>query len=338
MNRFLVPKSGWQFLDLAKAYGIGILVYALSGDGEISDVGACYEIKTQKDLDFSNMPRIHKYLEDNLEDWNYVLTTLSKAKVEKLKQAIKEFFADENNVENILNGHFGGKLVTLPQSLELGASKGIRKVIPSSYSEEQIKIPQDEFYLGVLGAINTSLWKYSNEYWVVVNPLPSKTKIKHIYEIKLRLKDSIKGFHKAGYFATIAYIATKMVKEEKALANGGKFSPKIDGILYGVMIKTGNQPKPFTSGLFPFDFIHATVTYNEDVLDMWLKIFELTAFKKGYEDIAIALSKFISEPTLDNYYTYIRLHLRNELRRESLKFGVYDLESLLEVLKNVEVG
>jgi len=338
MNRYLVLKQGWQFLDLAKAYGVGTITYALSGDAEISDAGAYYEVRTQKELDFSRIPKIQEYLGDDLEEWGYALATLNKAKVEKLKQEIRKFFSDENNVRKLLSGHLGGKSVTLPQSLELAASKGIRKAVPSSYSEDQVKILQEEFYLAVLGAINVSLWKYSKEYWVAVYPLPSNTKIRHIYTIRSKLKDSVKGFHRAGYFATVAYIAARLVKEEKALRNGGKFSPKIGGLLYGVMMKTGNQPKPFTSGLFPLELLHTIVVSNEDTLDMWLKIFEFTSFKKGYEDLALSLAKFIAEPTLDNYYSYARLHLRNELRKESLKFGVYDADSLLEVLKHVEVS
>lgn len=340
MTRYLVPKQGWQFLDLAKAYGIGVIVYALSGDAEVSGAGPYYEVKTQKELDFSRIAKIQKYLGDDLEEWNYVLGTFSRAKVEKLKQDIRKFFSDENNVKRLLNWHLGGELVTLPQSLELAASKGIRKAVPSSYSEDQVKILQDEFYLAVLGAINVSVWKYSKEkkYWVTVYPLPSNTRIRHIQDIRSKLKDSVKGFHRAGYLATVAYIATRLVKEEKTLSKGRKFSPKIGGLFYGVMMKTGNQPKPFTSGLFPLELLHTVVASNEDALDMWLKIFEFTSFKKGYEDLALSLAKFIAEPTLDNYYFYARLHLRNELRKEGLKFGAYNEDSLLEVLKNVEVS
>ena len=350
MNRYLVPKTGWQFLDLAKAYGLGIVVHTLSREATITDIGSYYEIRSDNELDFSELPRIREYLGKDIEEWNSVLATLGSKARESLRKDMKEFFMDRERIEQIL-GHkldektvlidnFKGKRVTLLQSLELGASKGIRKAVLSSYSESQVKIPAEEFYLAVLGAINISVWKGSKDYLVAVYPLPLETKVRDVYDIKHKLKESVKGFHRAGYFPTVARIAVRLVKEEKELMRGGSFLPKIGGILYGVMMRTGNQPKPFTSGIFPLDFLHVLIEKfeGEEAIDKWIEILDTTSYLKGYEDIAMALSKFIVEPTLENYYSYIRLHLRNELRPNSIKFGSYDADSLLEVLRNVEVS
>ena len=340
MNRYLVPKTGWQFLDLAKAYGLGIVVHTLSKEAIIADTGSYYEIRSKNEPDFSELPKIRGYLGEDIDEWGNVLATLSKARIKTLRRDMVEFFTNEDNIKQVLRLKLNGKSVTLPQSLELGASKGIRKAVLSSYSESQVKIPAEEFYLAVLGAINISVWKGSKDYLVAVYPLPLDTRVEDVYTIKHRLKESVKGFHRAGYFSTVARIAVRLVKEEKELMRGGSFLPKIGGILYGVMLRTGNQPKPFTSGLFPLDFLHSLVETlkGEEAIDKWIEILDRTSYIKGYEDIAMALSKFIAEPTLENYYSYIRLHLRNELRSNSIKFGSYDADSLLEVLKNAEVS
>ncbi|NJE06356.1 hypothetical protein E3E36_09405 [Thermococcus sp. M36] len=340
MNRYLVPKTGWQFLDLAKAYGLGIVVHTLSKEAIIADTGSYYEIRSKNEPDFSELPKIRGYLGEDIDEWGNVLATLSKARIKTLRRDMVEFFTNEDNIKQVLRLKLNGKSVTLPQSLELGASKGIRKAVLSSYSESQVKIPAEEFYLAVLGAINISVWKGSKDYLVAVYPLPLDTRVEDVYTIKHRLKESVKGFHRAGYFSTVARIAVRLVKEEKELMRGGSFLPKIGGILYGVMMRTGNQPKPFTSGLFPLDFLHSLVETleGEEAIDKWIEILDRTSYIKGYEDIAMALSTFIAEPTLENYYSYIRLHLRNELRSNSIKFGSYDADSLLEVLKNVEVS
>ncbi|WP_148882544.1 hypothetical protein [Thermococcus aciditolerans] len=340
MNRYLVPKTGWQFLDLAKAYGLGIVVHTLSKGAIIADTGSYYEIRSKNEPDFSELPKIRGYLGEDIDEWGNVLATLSKARIKTLREDMVEFFTNEDNIEQVLRLKLNGKSVTLPQSLELGASKGIRKAVLSSYSESQVKIPAEEFYLAVLGAINISVWKGSKDYVVAVYPLPLDTRVGDVYDIKHKLKKSVKGFHRAGYFSTVARIAVRLVKEEKELMRGGSFLPKIGGILYGVMMRTGNQPKPFTSGLFPLDFLHSLIgtLEGEEAIDKWIEILDRTSYIKGYEDIAMALSKFIAEPTLENYYSYIRLHLRNELRSNSIKFGSYDADSLLEVLKNVEVS
>ncbi|NJE62330.1 hypothetical protein [Thermococcus sp. 21S7] len=362
MNRYLVPKTGWQFLDLAKAYGLGIVVRTLSKEAVIADTGSYYEIRSRNELDFSKLSKIEGYLGKDIEEWANVLGTLKSKDREGIRKDMEEFLTDEDRIKRIfehkLDGgtvlidNLTGKSVTLPQSLELGASKGIRveipkairekrgEIVPASLRESQVKIPAEELYLAVLGAINISVWKGSKEYVVAVYPLPLDTRVEDIYAIKHRLKESVKGFHRAGYFSTVARIAVRLVKEEKELMRGGSFLPKIGGILYGVMMRTGNQPKPFTSGLFPLDFLHSLVETleGEEAIDKWTEILDRTSYIKGYEDIAMALSKFIAEPTLENYYSYIRLHLRNELRSNSIKFGSYDADSLLEVLKNVEVS
>ncbi|RLF79887.1 hypothetical protein DRN38_04950 [Thermococci archaeon] len=350
MNRYLVPKSGWLFLDLAKAYGVGIVVHILSKEAIIFDSGSYYEIRSKNEMDFSELPKIRGYLGVDIDEWGTVLATLGSKTREAIRENMNEFFTNEDNMKRIfrhkldektvLINNFQGKSVTLPQSLELGASKGIRKAVLSSYSETQVKIPAEEFYLAVLGAINISVWNSSKDYLVAVYPLPLDTRVEDVYDIKYKLKKSVKGFHRAGYFSTVARIAVRLVKEEKELIRGGPFLPKIGGILYGVMVRTGNQPKPFTSGLFPLDFLHFLVETpeGEEAIDKWIEILDRTSYIKGYEDIAMALSKFIAEPTLENYYSYLQLHLRNELRSNSIKFGSYDADSLLEVLKNVEVS
>lgn len=350
MNRYLVPKTGWQFLDLAKAYGIGIVVHVLSKEAIIDDTGSYYEIQSRNELDFSKLSKIEGYLGKDIEEWANVLATLGSKAQENIRKKIQEFFMDEDRMKRIfehkldertvLIDNLNGKSVTLPQSLELGASKGIRRAVLNSYLESQVKIPAEELYLAVLGAINISVWKGSKDYVVAVYPLPLETRVGDIYEIKHKLNESVKGFHRAGYFSTVARIAVRLVKEEKELTRGGSFLPKIGGILYGVMMRTGNQPKPFTSGLFPLDFLHSLIgtLEGEEAIDKWIDILDRTSYLKGYEDIAMALSKFIAEPTPENYYSYIRLHLRNELRLNSIKFGSYDADSLLEVLKNVEVS
>lgn len=341
MNRYLVPKTGWQFLDLAKAYGLGIVIHTLSKkEAILADKGSYYEVRSKNEPDFSELPEITRYLGEDIEEWRNVLATLSRARIRTLREDMMGFFTDEDNIKRVLQLELSGKSVTLPQSLELGASKGIRRAVLSSYTESQVKIPAEEFYLAVLGAINVSVWKDSRDYSVAVYPLPRDTMISDILEIKSKLKGSVKVFHRAGYFSTVARIAVRLVKEEKELTRGSSFLPKIGGLLYGVMLRTGNQPKPFTSGLFPLDFLHslAETLEGEETIAKWIEILDKTSYIKGYEDIAMALSKFIAEPTLEKYNSYIQLHLRNELRSNSIKFGSYDADSLLEVLKNVEVS
>jgi hypothetical protein len=170
-------------------------------------------------------------------------------------------------------------------------------------------------------------------------PTPLRTRISHFLEIYKRLNEAIRRFHRAGWFPTIAQIAVNLVLEEIRAGSGGKFAPKFGSLMYGIMSRTGNQWKPLTGGIFPLDFLHQIAESGDvrDVLSKWRSIFEWTAFRKGYEDTPTVLAEFIANPSLINYERYIRLHLRNELDENRMKFGSYEKKILGEVMNYVRV-
>ena len=203
-------------------------------------------------------------------------------------------------------------------------------------------MPLNDFVVSVLGHVNVTIRKFSNMGMIFTIPSPAKTRILHVVsEIKKRIDESVKGLHRAGWFPSLAQIATNLVLEELRVEEGGKFAPKFGSLIYGVMMKTGNQWKPLTGGIFPLDFLHqiAKSSKAKDVLHKWKYIFERTApqHMKGYEDLPVTLAEFIANPSLSNYERYIKLHLRNELDKDRVKFGGYEKKVLEEVIKNVGI-
>ena len=49
MNRYFLPKTGWEFFDVSRAYGVVIIVHALSGDAIVSDMGGFYLIESKRE-------------------------------------------------------------------------------------------------------------------------------------------------------------------------------------------------------------------------------------------------------------------------------------------------
>jgi len=158
-------------------------------------------------------------------------------------------------------------------------------------------------------------------------------------EIRKKINDSVKTLHKAGWFTSLSQIAVNLVLEELEIEKGSKFSPKFGSLIYGVMTKTGNQWKPLAGGIFPLDFLYqiADSEFARDLLNKWRDLFNRTSFREGYENLASSLAEFIANPSLVNYERYIRLHLRNELSKDRIKFGVYEEKILKEVMDFVGV-
>lgn len=357
MNRYFLPKTGWEFFDLSRAYGVGIVVHALSGDAVVSDMGGFYLIESKRELNFERIDLIHRFLGDD-QAWNWTLQTLTgkdkktgKEKREIKKMKVISFLTNVSQIKSFLESSKNLKLPpvigkgeeTLYQSMELAATKGIRDeiLLKKQYSEgSPIKISISDFSLSVLGHINVTIRKFSNAGMVFTLPSPTRTRILHLIdEIKKRIDDAVKGLHRAGWFPSLAQIAINLVLEELRVKEGGKFSPQFGSLIYGVMTKTGNQWKPLTGGIFPLEFLHQIAESDnaKDVLNKWKNIFEWTAFRKGYEDIPTHLAEFITNPSLSNYERYIKIHLRNDLSRDRIKFGSYDKEVLKEVVNFVGV-
>ncbi|MCX8152551.1 MAG: hypothetical protein N3D19_05895 [Archaeoglobaceae archaeon] len=349
MNRYFLPKTGWEFFDVSRAYGLGIVTYVLSDDATVSDLGSFYLIESKNDLNFEKIEQIHKFFGED-EDWNWTLLTIGKSHRENTKNKIMSYLSDISKVKGLLNSlnelkspsTVGEGKETLYQPMELAATKGIRDevLLKKQYSEGySIKITIEDFCLSALGHVNMTIRKFSDLGSIFTLPTPNKTRILHLKEIRDRISESVRGIHRAGWFTSLAQIAVNLVLEEIRVAEGGKFSPKFGSLIYGVMTKTGTQWKPLTGGIFPLDLLYqiAEMDFGKNVLNKWREIFEWTAFRKGYEDLASSLAEFIANPTLLNYERYIRLHIRNELNKKKIKFGSYDEKVLEEVINFVGI-
>lgn len=361
MNHYFLPKSGWEFLDVSKVYGLGIIIHTLSGEAIVSDMGGYYLIETNYEIDLSRIDRIGKFLgEDQNLNWTLQTLTGTDKKTGQTRRMLKKeqiikFLTNPTKINSFLEGYttiknpseVGSGKETLYQTLDLAGTKGIRThILKGSYSswEKNIKIKDDNFMLSLLGHLNANIRKKLREknkdkLLIFTMPTPSGTKIKNLLEIHTNLNKIIKGFHKAGWFPSLTQIAINLVLEELMVEKGGKFAPKFGSLMYGVMTKTGNQWKPLTGGIFPLDFLHLIADSDDalNTLNKWKNIFGWTSFKRGYEELPTSLAEFIANPDLSNYERYINLHLRNEIDKDKLKFGSYKKENLVEVMKNVRI-
>ncbi|MEM5815440.1 MAG: hypothetical protein QXL14_00120 [Candidatus Aenigmatarchaeota archaeon] len=348
MSHYFLAKSGWDFFDVSRAYGLGSIINALSGDATITETGSFYLIKSKKeDLNFENVEKIAGYFIK--EECEGILSTLKgknrDKKIKKIQKAltakteieelVKEYSKPNKPtlISTIKNKDFSE---TLYLSMEPAAVKGIRHeiILRKKYDEgSQVYIPKYDFYLSFLGHLQFTMRKWIENKNILIIPTPLNTKIVHSREIIPRLKETIKG-HNGGWFVTVAWTATNLVKEELEGKKQEKFIPRFKSLIYGVLEGTGHQLKPLTGGIFPLDHLHriAQSKNGQDVLNMWHKIFKRT-WKKGYEELAISLAKFIDDPSFSNYENYLNIHIRNEMDENRIKMGVYEKKSLEEVIK-----
>jgi len=102
MNRYFLPKTGWEFFDVSRAYGVGIIVHVLSGDAVVSDMGGFYLIESKRELNFERIDQIHRFL-GNDQAWTWTFLTIGSGQREKTKKKVVELLENAENVRNILD-------------------------------------------------------------------------------------------------------------------------------------------------------------------------------------------------------------------------------------------
>jgi len=358
MKRYFIVKSGWENFDLSRAYGLGLILYALSSESPeviLSDKNYWYEINAPPTLK-PDVKRLSAYLGEDL-NWNETLTTTTLKEKNKIKMETRQFLASKPKIREILESYSKFKTIQIPYkgkeaktlygSMELRSFKGFREPIrmKTGYSEGGTpKVPLQDWIISIVGHINITIWEYGSNFneLLAVMPMPmyEGIRIADLYmEIRGGIKQDIKRMHWAGRFPTLAYIGVELTKSRAKLVEGTwEYSPRYASLLYGSMVRSRRkQWKPVVAGLFPLDFLHDIARSPQcvEILELWGDVFRKTN-RKGCEDLAMTLSEFIADPTLSNLAKYINLHTRY-LSTKKAWLNLYQDKIMREVMHNVRV-
>jgi hypothetical protein len=109
-------------------------------------------------------------------------------------------------------------------------------------------------------------------------------------------------------------------------------------VIFNVMLRTGQQPKPGGGGKFTLAPLERLREAEEGgrALEFLDNVFQMRN-----PSLSIALAEFLMDPTLGNYRRYCFIHLRTQANgtpREQRILGRLPPNPLREVLRLVEVG
>jgi hypothetical protein len=358
---YYVVKSGMQMYDLSKAYGLGLILQKLSDSiVNVKDFGYYYLVDTKTEYDFEKIKEekiknlAELLLEESNKKWGYLFLTLKgERRVDKIKE-LKRLIINKKIISTILDKFksikqpefFDSKKEeneTLYQSLDLGATKGFREKIKGLVYHEgsQLYVPKEDFLLSVIGHLNFTIWKWKMEkkagqlIMILFNPSSEGIRI----GISPDARDITKGIddflitHKAGIFPTLSYAAVLLAKE---ISLQKERIVKFSNLIFGIMVGSGQQRKPYGGGVYPLDFLHKIINSTEkatEIFEQWINVFKLTN-QPGHEDLALYLSEFITYPSKDTLEKYLKAHLRIFLSRE-IKPKLYEYDIIKEVIRNV---
>ncbi|MBS7251017.1 MAG: hypothetical protein KIH08_10590 [Candidatus Freyarchaeota archaeon] len=363
-----VVKTGMELFDACRAYGLGLILSTVSTIEDVyervvlQDYGSYYQIEGPS-IAGKNLTSDIRWL--NLfspsDSWARIFLTLIKSPTlnvksveqkkeleERTKNQISIYSSVlESNLQNILSQYSGfyfpeittgskKDFGTLLQSLEGSASKGFRRAVRDGYEEgKQIYAPMGDLALAYLGGAKFIHWIWGDSM-IGVLPLPQRVEVMNHLEIEKFLES--KFVNRVSVTSSIAHYAVifaERIREKKASQES--YTDRYSSLAFNAMVKTGNQWKPVSGGIFPLELLFSLVERNlhvsGEIFDIWDSLFNLGNMK-GYEDLAQSLGEFISDPRLDFFEHHVSVLLRY-LVRENVKVRTYPEECLREVMSFV---
>ncbi|MDI6916848.1 MAG: hypothetical protein QMC80_03535 [Thermoplasmatales archaeon] len=352
--QYYIVKSGMQMYDISRAYGLGYILNILSNcEAIVKDFGYCYSVEVNTKPNLSNVQKLSILIGGDLR-WDRVFLTLKRAQREKKERELGDSLTDKHFIKGLLEmfqelteprflSSKSSSGETLLQSLEIGATKGLRELIRlRSYTEgTQVYIPKEDFVLSAIGHLHFTIWRWSDDkaISILLSPGIEGVNIGGIGNLK-DLKDKVEGAvgnHSAGVSVTLSNVAINLAKNIYEMKMGEQiFIPNFSSLVYGVMVGAGQQMKPYGGGIYPLDFPYKLIDSSiaGEIFDKWIEVFNKTNRRAGYEDLAISLSEFITCPSFDTFERYLKIHLRHFLTKD-IKPSIYEEKILEEIMQYV---
>lgn len=344
-GQFFLNKTGFEMFDALRAFG---LAYLLNNPDDITDIriqdlGHLYLISTEGKLPSNVNPQL--FVDD--DGWAQVFQTVRERKDAKKKTPRKD-------VEEILTAEYQGILKTysdsgfhpiignvvkdgraIYQSIDISAAKGFREEKKGvTYHEgSQLYTDKRSWAIACIGSVFFNYHRGGSDF--ILNLVPNPTDVWLIQHRQIRSDLSKENICNISANVALAHYSVKMAsliarrKEAR--------SSKYDSIIFNVMRRTGQQPKPGGGGKFGLSLMWQFLQ-DPSGFDALEKIDNI--LKNGYakgikEELAFSFAEFIIHPSLRNFIRCEDLYIR---ARKNSNIPLWDKKPLEVLLKNVQVA
>ncbi|MGC8793658.1 MAG: hypothetical protein ACP5U2_09745 [Bryobacteraceae bacterium] len=349
--QYFVLKSGFEILDVCRAYGLAQVLHALARGTAapvISDAGQGFVIEMDPppaSMDPSGSDEWQAVF--SLNTWEHVFLTY---KAKWTEQRDKVGVAFERRLKELLDKDAGDLAVnfdgpcTLPGALEPGAFKGLKGLTARDYAEGPTSADELNWALACLGAVVAQRYRPQRvtggkrEFYVTL-PVPEKVRFSDFHAVRQLVYDKEVSYH--GVRGAVAHFSVLLADAVRDKAAGNPHFPlRFSGVLYFSMFRSGNQYKPAIGGAFQTGKLIAMALSGRsavaDVFKTWDYLFRRGA-TTGAEDLADAATELIMAPSLDSYFRHARVFLRYivDSNKKVKSENLYTEQGLMEVMNYV---
>ena len=337
---FTVNKTSFEMFDAFRAFGLASILTGEGTSAHIRDLGYAYWIDIEGEI-----PEAPDFLLfEDTEGWTRIFGTFRERKDSKKqhpRNEVKELVTQDYT--KILEMHHEANFIptigrrvengrTLYQSLDVSAAKGYREEKRDVYNEgSQLEVDKYSWAIACIGAALSGIWRYGESFVLSLVPNPSDVLLMSHRTIQKDLDTKVCAI--STNTALIHYaIRLELLVSERQLSHGTKY----DSIIFNVMRKTGQQPKPGGGGKYRLNFLEdlAKTPAGIFALREIERKFPTSSYAKGIkQNIALGLTEFLLRPTLENYRAFESLYIRGQIDK---KFNPWEKDQLEEILKHVE--
>jgi hypothetical protein len=347
-ERFYVNKTGFEMFDVFRAYGLAFSITGFQAEAEVKIVDKDYAYYIDiVNGSISDRPDAELFADINMWEGVFGKGKLRKdAKKKPTKIACEEILNRE--YKKILDLHSYTDYVpeigndpkdceTLYQTIDVSASKGFREEkMGSTYHEgSQLYVDRYSWVIACIGRVffGARIVRGGRKKGYILTVIPNPEKVL-LHEQRQFQKDlELKYLCGLSPNATLVHYAVKLF----LLLTKKRPNIEYSSIVFNVLQKTGQKPKPSGGGKYSLDLLEKLSMSRSGikVLEEFDKEFASSYAKGIRQDVALALTDFLLHPTLENFRTFESLYIRGQIDK---KFYPWEKEQLEEILNHVEVA
>jgi len=348
-HRFIINKTSFDMFDVFRAYGLAYLISGFEKNvvTNIFDNDYAFIIESHGKLPTKLDPKL---FEETGSSWSVIFRTFKARKDLKAPHPRKD-------AENVVTQEYNhlldlhkksdfipqiGKKVkdgrTLYQTMDVSAAKGYREEKRDVYHEgSQIEVDKYSWATAVIGAAWSSVWpqnlmRKDVAFLICLVPNPKRALLISHRDVQNRLDKRLCGI--SANTALIHY-ALKLVQLVREKSDEVEY----DSIIFNVMQKTGQQPKPGGGGKYGLDFLEKLARTNAGLYaleNIDRHLLPTNPRVKGIQqDVALALTDFLLRPNLENLRTFESFYIRGQITK---KLYPWEKGQLEEILNHVEIA
>lgn len=342
-NLFFLNKTGFEMFDAFRAYGLAYAISSSSRDADvrIRDYGYAYVVSLDGEMPSTVSPQLFV----DSEGWRRVFLTVKERKDAKKPPPKKDLEAIvSSEFKELLKVHTvpsfqptignqvkGGR--PLYQSMDVSAAKGFReeKRGQTYHEGSQLYVDRYSWSIACIGGVFFGSPRFGDDF--ILNLVPNPTDVLLLQHRQIQDDLMKENVCRASASVSLVHYSVKLAKTVARRKASG--AVKYDAVVFNVMRKTGQQPKPGGGGKYGLALLERFLDEpgGFDALERIDRIMNAGFVKGIKQELAFAFADLMLHPSLRNLVRCEDLYIRGHVNEN---VPLWDRGSMEAVLKNVQ--